>query len=292
MLATFLFALSYPLARAALAEAGPLTVAGLRSFGGFLVELAVVLPVALVTGRALIKLRLRPSDWLLLTAIGILGYTAVLGLAYWGLRHTTPTTISLLVNLAPVFVLFIGWIGLREPPRPLQLAGMLVTCVGLFAFFGGFPSFDERAAVVAGLGSALTYSLSSLLSRKLRGASDQPAQMDALTLSAWASGIGGAIALVLAWPLEGLPQLGDQAGGAFVATIACLAALSTGLAYPLWNYSLGALRAFERDVLLAVTPAETALISWLFFDQSIAAHQVIGMSLALIGVVLVQVTSD
>lgn len=282
--------MAYPLAQPALAEAGPLTVAGLRSVGGFLVMLALLPLVRVATGRSPIQVRLRPAHWGMLALVGVLGHTATLGLAYWGLRSTTPTTISLLVNLAPVFVLILGWGGLKERPRPLQLAGMVLTCAGLVAFFGGLPALDERAAVTAGLGSSLAYSAGSVLSRRLlsRPESDGAPGPDSLTLSVWSAGIGGGLALWLAQTFEGPPRLDVWSSADFVLAVGCLAVLSTGLAYPIWNYSLSVLRAFERDVLLAIIPAETALISSVIFGQPVAAYQVVGLSFAIAGVLLVQ----
>jgi drug/metabolite transporter (DMT)-like permease len=114
IIATLIWASSFVFVKMALADLGPLTVAGLRYFLGFL----VLVPFVVRNGNVDCPLPL--SLWLRLFLIGLSAYTIGNGALFWGLQYLPATTTSFLMGLLPLLILFSGIIWLKEWPVRCQ----------------------------------------------------------------------------------------------------------------------------------------------------------------------------
>ena len=103
--ATGLWASSFVLVKLALPHIGPLTIAGLRYFLGFL----ILLPFLRLRSRRRRQPRHRP--WLMLAAIGLSSYTLGNGAAFWALERAglTPTVALVLAALLAFAVRVLGF---------------------------------------------------------------------------------------------------------------------------------------------------------------------------------------
>lgn len=289
LLANAIWASTFVFVKLALEEAGPLTVAGLRYFGAF-VLLLPVLAWRWNLGRppslhdAPVRYRgspLRSSRiWLRLLLIGLTAYTIGNGALYWGLQHMPATTASLLISLTPLPVLLISIFWLREPAAPVQIAGLIVCLVGGIIFLSPGSLAGEPLGIALGTAALFSFAMFGALGREV--ARDR--KVDTLSLTALPLGFGGGLLLIIAFPIEGLPPL--SAGG--WAIVVWLAVVNTVFAYLIYNHALQTLTALEMNILFNLGPIGTALIAWPLLGEELTAAQYAGMAMVIAGVIAVQ----
>jgi len=128
LLVNIIWASSFIFVKLLLKDLGPLTIGGLRYFIGFL----VLLPFMLRRGRLSI---LSHSTWQRLLLIGVSAYTIGNGAMFWALKYLPATTVSFMMSIITLLVLFGGILWLKEIPTWLQTIGILVTLGGWSSSF-------------------------------------------------------------------------------------------------------------------------------------------------------------
>lgn len=275
VLVTMIWATSYVFGKLTLAELGPLTMAGLRFFGGFLILLPWLLRR---NGRK--AFTLPKTQWIHLALLGLCCYLIGNGAMYWSLRLLPATTVSFLMGWITLLVLVGGVIWLKERPTGRQLAGIFVALAGLMLFFsGGFQRGEPQGLAVITI-ALLGFAAYGLLGR--RAARDR--MTDTLTLTAVPLAVGGGALLLIALPLEGWPQASPLTWGLVI----WMAIVNTALGYVLYNHALQTLSAFEMNVLLNLSPVWTALFGWLLLGEVLTPWKWAGMLIVFAGIALVQ----
>ncbi|MBI5029009.1 MAG: EamA family transporter [Chloroflexi bacterium] len=274
--ANLIWASSFVLVKIALNELGPMTITGLRYFVGFL----VLIPLMARNGSAASIRALSRRAWIRLALIGICAYPIGNGLLVWGLQFMPATTGSFLLALSPLLVLFLGIFWLKEIPTQRQAVGLTIAMLGSGFFFSpGLAAGEPFAIAIASLG-LIGFAFFGILGREV--ARDN--QVDTLSLTALPLAIGGAILLIIAGAVEGLPHFSPTS----LFIVLWLAAINTALAYLVYNHSLQVMTAFEMNVLNNLAPLITAGMAWLFLGEKLEPIQAIGIVVALAGIILVQ----
>lgn len=109
-------------------------------------------------------------------------------------------------------------------------------------------------------------------------------QLGTLTLTTIPLGIGGGFLLLIAFLLEGMPQLTTES----ILIVLWLGVVNTALAYVLYNHALQSLTALEMNTMLNLTPLGTALLAWWLLEERLGLVKIIGMIVMIMGVLLVQ----
>ena len=265
---------SYVLLKIGLGHLGPLTIAGLRYSFAFLILLPFI-----IRNRAS-SLPLPTGIWLRLIGLGVSAYVVGNGALVFALKYLPATTVSFLMGLLPLFMLFAGILWLKEHPTRQQVLGLLLSLIGggLFFWLGLRPGEPLGIAIMAtGL---IGFTLFGVLGRDIA----KRRRLDTLTLTALPLAVGGGILLLIAMLLEGIPLASAYSW----AIVLWLAIINTASAYLLYNHSLQVLTALEMTVMLSLSPLATAVLGWLLLDEVLATVQIVGMIIVIIGVVLVQ----
>ena len=274
LLVTIIWASSFVFVKMALAYAGPLTIAGFRYFIGFL----ILLPF-LRQRRPMLR-HLSPRLWVRLFALGITAYTIANGAAYLSLRYLPAVTLSFLMNLGPLLVLFAGVVWLKEIPTRWQAVGVAITIAGTALFFSpGLRSGETLGMAIAAVGM-ISFVTFGILAREVAKDGD----IDTLSRTAIPLAIGGGFLLLIALPLEGLPTIAVKGW----AIILFLAFVNTALAYVLYHHAVQVLTALEMNVMLNLCPLGAALLAWFLLGETLTSIQLVGIVIVVSGVTLVQ----
>lgn len=274
LLVSAIWASSFVIIKIGLVHLGPLTLAGVRYFAAFL----FLLPLMALSGT--FRRNPAPGRWGRLFLMGLLAYPVSNGALFWGLQYVPATTAAFLHSLLPLPSLVLALVWLREIPIPRQLLGLTVALAGSGLFFSqGLGAGDPLALAVIGL-SVVAFGVFVVLSRALARESHVPT----LPLTALPLGFGGGLLLAVALPLEGAAP---PALEGWVAVF-WLAVVNTAVAYLLYNHSLRTLTALELNVLLSLSPLGTALLANLLLGERVTLPQVVGLVVAISGVLLVQ----
>lgn len=275
---TFLWSTSWVLIKWGLEDIPPVTFAGFRYFLAFL----ALVPFYRRSQQATPLRALTRRDWLNLVGLGLLYYTITQGSQFMGLAYLPAITFSLLLNATAVVVAVLAIPLLREFPTWLQWGGVLVFVAGAVVFFYplAIPAGQGIGYVIAAV-HILATSLSSIVGRGVnRGQRIHP-----LTVTIVSMGVGSVVMLAIGLLLEPWPQLGLRSWGIVV----WLAVVNTAVAFTLWNHTLRTLSAMESSIINNTMLVQITVLAWLFLGETLTGVKIVGLVLAALGALLVQV---
>jgi len=278
LLVTFLWSTSWVLIKIGLVDIPALSFAGLRYALAFLCLLPFLFQRKAYRGLR----RLPPRTWLKLVLLGILFYAITQGAQFVSLTYLPAITISLVLSFTTIFVGLLSAVLLAEKPTWLQWSGIGLGVAGALVYF--YPlviPHREWVGLIAALIGLAANVLSSILGRSL----NRSVQLPALTVTIVSMGIGGLILLTAGLATQGLPRLSWQNWG----IILWLAIVNSAFAFTLWNRTLQTLSAMESSIINNTMLFQIAILAWLFLDEQLTAQTVIGLLLAALGTLLVQV---
>ena len=277
LLVTFLWSTSYVLVKIGLVDIPPITFAGLRYSLAFL----VLLPFFFRQGQASKLRTLTKRDWVRLVVLGLLFYAITQGTNFVGLFYLPTVTVSLLLSFSPVVVALLGILVLREQPQWRQWFGIGLCIIGAFLYFYPLvmPNGQAIGFTIVILG-VLANALSSILGREVNRSGNIPP----LTVTVVSMGVGGLVLLFSGLALQGLPELSPTTW----AIILWLAVVNTAFAFTLWNHTLRTLSAMESTVINNTMLIQIAVLAWLFLGESLNSLEIVGMVVAAVGALLVQ----
>lgn len=280
---TFLWSTSWILIKVGLQseQLEPLSFAGLR----YALAALVLLPL----GWAALR-RARPwasGSGLMLraTTLGLLLYAVAQGAQFAALDMLPAATVSLVLSSTPVAVALLSRRHGSEGATRVQVLGIGVLVAGVLLYFGleAVP-----AGALLGVGVALMGMLATAVGAQMgrtlaRDAIDRFGGAVALTGVTMA--IGAAVLLAGGVALEGIPQL--SATGWLIC--GWLALVNTAFAFTIWNHTMRRLTAIESSVLNTAMLVQIAILAWVFLGEALEVRQILGLGLALSGVLLVQI---
>ena len=277
LLVTFLWSTSFILIKWGLAEIPPLTYAGLRYSLAFL----CLVPIAFTKKNKEAVSSLTRNDWFKLILYGLLFIAFTQGTMFWGLMLLPAVTVSLWLNFTPLIVAVMAIFFLREFPTILQWGGALLFIAGILTYF--FPvSLNESQ----GLGllimtiGVLSNSSSSVLGRDI----NRSGKFNPIVVTVISMGFGSVVLLATGIIVQGLPPISTQN----LIYLLWLAVINTALAFTIWNYTLRTLTAMESSIINGTMLMQIAILAWIFLSEGISLQEIIGMSIAAVGAVLVQ----
>ena len=277
LLVTFLWSTSWVLIKYALDEIPPLTFAGLRYTLAFI----ILLP-GLWKHKAKVR-ALSAKEWRRLAALGLVFYTLTQGGQFLTLNHLEAVTFSLLLNLTTVLVAFFGIIVLREVPSRLQWGGIAIFIAGVLVYLMPALASGGKALGLALAGCTVcANAAAALMGRSV----NRERTIPPLVVTVTSMGIGAIFLLGMGLAVEGLPAL-SPAGWTVVVW---LSAVNTALAFTLWNRTLRILSAVESSMINNTMLAQIAVLAWLFLGERLGPVDVIGLVLAMVGALMVQMS--
>ena len=98
-------------------------------------------------------------------------------------------------------------------------------------------------------------------------------------------GIGALVLLIIGLIISGLPVISFKTW----LFIIWLAVINTAFAFTLWNLTLRSLTAMESSIINGTMLIQIAILAWYFLGENISFQEGIGMTIAAIGAVLVQI---
>ena len=278
LLVTFLWSTSWVLIKIGLEDIPALPFAGLRYTLAFL----FLLPFALQSGKLTVLRRLPAGMWLRLLLLGLVFYTATQGAQFLSLAYLPAMTVSLLLSFTTILVGLLGIVLLREQPTAVQWGGtaLYLAGIGVYSYPLSVPS-DEVVGLVIAIAGVLANALSSILGRDVNRSGD----LEPMTVTVVSMGSGGFLLLAIGIATQGFPSLTLT----HWAIILWLAVVNTALAFTLWNYTLRILSAMESSILNNTMLFQIAVLAWLFLGEPLGWRQMLGMILAALGTLLVQI---
>jgi drug/metabolite transporter (DMT)-like permease len=282
LLVTFLWSTSWVFIKIGLqGDLPPITFAGLRYTLAFLCLLPILLrrPALVASVR-----QMSGRMWAVLIVLGLVYYAANQGAQFVGLALLPAATVNLLLSFTAVVVTFLSILLLAEQPTRLQWIGVGVYLLGALTYFYpvALPA-DQLLGIVVVIGGLLSNAAATLIGRKI----NREGQFHPLVVTTISMGFGALVLLGIGIFTQGFPQLTLIQWG----IVAWLAVVNTALAFTLWNHTLRTLSAMESSVINNAMLIQIPLLAWLFLGEGLAIQQIIGVGLAGLGILVVQLFS-
>lgn len=277
LLVTVLWSTSWVLIKFGLDEIPALTFAGLRYMLAFLVLASVAL-VRLEHREAIQSLS--RQQWIQLSVLGLLFYTLTQGAMFMALAYMPAMPTSLILSFSPAAVALLGVPLLGEYPSRLQWAGMVLFLMGILVYF--YP-FDMPIRTL-GLFAALIGLVANVVSTLMGRAVNRKRDLHPLVVTVVSMGVGAVVLLVIGVTVQGLPHLDSRSWGIVIY----LAVVNTALAFTLWNHTLRQLTAMESSIINNTMLIQIVILAWAFLGEPLGWGAVVGIGLAAVGALLVQ----
>ncbi len=270
---TFLWATSWVLIKIGLDDIPALTFAGLRY------SLAFVCLLPFMRGRRAVLSR---RDWVRLAALGLVFYTTTQGAIFLALAYLPAITTSLLLNFSPAAVALLAIVFLGERLTRWQWVGLVVSIVGALVYFGpaALPSGGGVGLLIVFI-AVFANGIASVLGRQING----EGRIAPLVVTVTSMGVGGVVLLSVGILTQGMPQMSLRGW----AIVGWLAVVNTAFAFTLWNHVLRTLTATESSVINNTIMVQIAVLAWLFLGEPLTGRAVLGLAIAAVGAVMVQV---
>jgi drug/metabolite transporter (DMT)-like permease len=213
--------------------------------------------------------------------LGILVYSVTQGAQFLSLAYLPAVTTSLFLSFSPIIVAILAYPLLNEQLTLRQWGGAGFYLLGLFVYFYplGLPGHE-----LIGLGVAVVGVLANALSAILGRHVNQQSELDSTTVTIISMGVGSVTLLIVGTLVQGVPQLTLTHWG----MILWLAVVNSAFAFTLWNHTVRTLHAVESSIINNTMLFQTALLAWLFLGEPLTWRQGVGMVLAALGTIIVQ----
>jgi drug/metabolite transporter (DMT)-like permease len=276
LLVTFLWSSSWVLIKQGLVTLPALTFAGLRYTIAFLCLLAALL---VFQRQQIAKLNLRQVG--ILALLGLVYYFLTQGALFLSLVYLPANTLSLVLTLSGITIALAGWLFLGERLTWLQWSGVAISIAGAILYFGSIQEVS-----VIGLWVAAFALLSNTASAVLGRSVNKSAGISPLVVTTVSMGVGAVCLLLVGLAVEPLPAINTND----VVIIVWLALANTAFAFTLWNHTLRTLTAAQSSVINNTMLIQIAILAWVFLGESLGTAQILGLTIAALGTIVVQVT--
>lgn len=199
---------------------------------------------------------------------------------FYAVDLTTATVAAILFYTYPVFVTLSASLFLKEKITYGELLAIVLTFLGVALVVRIYDTSSlsvNLVGIIFGLLSSLFFVFYFIATKKLRN------RYASWTLTFYGDGIGAlTLTPIIAISFPQMTEFPLQLW-LLIFTIAWIPSL---LAYLLYSHALKYVKASKGSVLSVLEPLSTALFSTIFVGENLENLQVMGIALALIGVVL------
>lgn len=253
-----------------LSDVGPVAAAFWR--------LALALPFLLLLARPALR-RMPPTraEWIALTLSGLV-FAADLAAWHLGVLHTKIANATVFGNLSGLFLPIWGMLVLRQKPRGMQAAALILAGVGAMVMMGG--SYELSVTNLRGdllcLLAGVLYTAYLLIVQRARG------RLDSWSVLAVSSAISTPALLLSAL------ALGERVMPDDWTPLIMLALSSQLVGQGLLTYAIGWFSPLVLGVSLLLQPAVAAVLGWLLFGEWLSPMDMIGTAAVAAALVLVR----
>lgn len=225
--------------------------------------------------------------YILLQAItGLATITGGNGFVTWGMKYVSSGIAAIIGALTPVVVLLINYIWHKRGEKfsPYTIAGVALGFVGLGVIFNnGWDDFlkpEYRWGIAACFASCFTWSLGTVMAKRFNEPGYSPLLNGGLQVTA--GGLGGFLASAIVDPNHTIHHTWEG-----WLSVLYLALIGTALAFTLYMFVLKRVSATAASIYTYINPMVAVFLGWAYLGETITFPELLGMSVTLMGVWLV-----
>lgn len=262
---------SFLFMRMAVGELGPLPMMGVRTL------VAGLILVPLLVARNKIPLLLR--QWRPIAIVGLFNSALPFVLFAYATQSLPSGTMSVINAVTPLWGAAIAWVWLKDRLPPLRLAGLLVGFAGIVVLVWDKLTLQGSGtllAVLAAVSAPIFYGIAASFTKKYLMGADPIATATGSLISA------GIVLLPFTWWYWPVEPVSFRAWGAVLA----LTVLCTSIAYTLYYKLLISIGPSRAMTVTFLVPVFGVFWGWLWLDETVTIHVVLGGAVILLGTAL------
>ena len=277
---TFLWSTSWVLIKVGLVDMPALPFAGLR----YLFASLFLLMYMIAAKKVHLISSLTKQQWKTLLIYGFVLITLTQGAQFLALSMLPAVTLSLFLNMSPIFVLFLGFFFLKETINKVQLFGILLFFIGIIIYFYQVDLGNNLQGLILAIFGVFINAIAAVFGRSINAKRD----IDPMVITVVITGFGSIFLLLGGIAMQGMPVLNVQGW----LIVGWLAAVNTALAFTLWNVALRELKAVEANTINNTMLIQIALLAAIFLNESLSTRQWLAIAVVAVGVWLVQLRKN
>jgi len=255
-----------------LQEIGPLAFVTARFLGASILLLALVY---LMEGKPIIK----REDWLRVALVGLSGIGIYQICFTLGLNYTTASNSSLIIATSPIFAALFAWLLGEEPITPRQIAGILLSFVGVTLIVRAGFTWENLRGDALTLIAAISYAFSAVIAKR------PLERYSSLRVMAVGMILGTFVLFLFGWrALLTYPWAKVSFEGWLGLGYAIL--FASVIAYVLWFHAIGKLGATRTVVYGYLIPIVAVLVAVLTLGEEFTALHALGALIVFVGIAL------
>ena len=262
---------SFLFIRMAVPDFGPVTLSGLRTLGGGI----LLLPLLFMQDRFALLRR----HWRGIIVIGLCNSAIPFLLFNYATMSIPSGTMSIINALTPLWGAAVAWLWLKDVLPPARLLGLIVGFAGIFVLVWDRLALGiggSLLAVLAGVAAPSFYGVAASYTKKYLMGTDPIAAATGSLI------IAGIVLLPLTWYAWPQEPISTKAWGALLA----LVVLCTSLAYVMYYRLLMRIGPSKALTCSFLIPVFGVLWGWLWLDEEVTLHVVLGGGIILLGTAL------
>jgi drug/metabolite transporter (DMT)-like permease len=277
---TFLWSTSWILIKVGLVDIPALPFAGLR----YLFASIILFIYMIFTRKIHLITSLTKPQWKTLLIYGFILITLTQGTQFLALSMLPAVSLSLFLNMSPIFVLFLGYFFLKETINRVQMLGIFLFFFGIFIYFYQVDLGNNLPGLALAVFGVGINAIAAVFGRSINAKRD----IDPMVITVVITGFGSIFLLLGGIAIQGMPVLNVQGW----LIVGWLAAINTALAFTLWNTALRELKAVEANTINNTMLIQIALLAAIFLNESLSLRQWVAIAVVAIGVWLVQLRKN
>lgn len=250
------------------------------NFWRWVVAVLVMTPFAVPAMRG--KWKIVRQEWRFLSMLGLTGVVLFQTLVYVGLRYTTAINGMLLNSTAPLSIIIVSWLMLREGVTGRQWLGVAISFAGVFVIVtrGDLSQLLALRFNVGDLVIFLAMPLWAVYSALLRR---KPAELSDVALL-WLIGVFSLGPLSLAYLGENLMGRHVRFDLQSLAIFLYIGTVASVLAILFWNKAVAKVGPNIAGFFIHLLPAFGTVLAVVFLGESVFLFQLAGVSLIFVGI--------
>ena len=228
---------------------------------------------------------LSTRDWIIVVALGLLGYYLSSYLDFLGLEYISAGLERLILFLYPTMTVILSALVYRRAIGRRVIAAMILCYAGIALVFVHNAEVKQDGIV---LGASLVFAGTLCFSLYLIGAGHAIARIGAMRFTAYAMLVASAASLLQFALMRPLAAL-DLPLRAYGLTFA-MAILATVLPVFLMSYAIRRIGPSSTSLIGSIGPISTLYLAYVFLDEGVSLLQGVGSALILAGVLSISLS--
>jgi len=243
----------------------------------------VYLIIAIAQNRKSKSTGLSKKDWLVLIAIGIIGYYFASFLDFWGLQYIGAGMERLILFLYPTMTVILGAIILKKKIKKVQVLAIALAYIGIGIAFYDKIKEEQNEDFWFGAGlvflSALTFSFYLIGSEKL------VSKLGVLKFTSYCMVIS-CIAVMIHFNIQSDTSILSYSWKAYTTAL-CVAVFNTIIPSFIISSAIYRIGSAKTSILSSVGPVFVLIVAAIFLGEEITITKVAGAFVVIAGVWLI-----